>query len=285
MTGIEATQPTRALRSAARNGEGWYAALARAGIVTKGISFGIVGILAIEVAAGSGGETTSREGALKTLAGEPFGKLLLILLAIGFAGYAAWRFIQALAVDEDGDDGKDAAKTWAKRAGYAGRGLVYAALTFSTVKIVAGAGEQKSQSDKAHETAGTVLSWPAGTWLVGAAGAIVIGVGLWNAYRGVTRKFEEKWTDGASETARAWGARAGVAGHLARGLVFALIGIFAIKAAVTYDPKDAIGLDGALRKLAQQSYGPWLLALTAAGLVSYALYCLVDARLRDVSAG
>ena len=131
-----------------------------------------------------------------------------------------------------------------------------------------------------------MLSWPAGTWLVGVAGAIVIGVGLWNAYRGLSRKFEDKWeTGGASEAARTWGSRAGVAGHLARGLVFALIGVFAIKAAVDYNPKDAIGLDGALQKLAHQAYGPWLLGLTAAGLVCYGLYCLVDARYRDVSAG
>jgi hypothetical protein len=66
-------------------------------------------------------------------------------------------------------------------------------------------------------------------------------------------------------------------------VVFALIGVFVTKAAIDYDPKDAIGLDGALQKLAHQSYGPWLLGLTAAGLVCYGIYCLVDARYRDVS--
>jgi hypothetical protein len=280
LTGLEAPQAARSVRSAARSGSGWYAALARAGLVAKGISFGIVGILAIEVAIGSGGKATSREGALQSLAHHASGKVLLILLALGFAGYAAWRFVQALAADED-----DEAKTWAKRAGYAGRGLVYAGLTFSTVKILTGSGAQQSQNGKAHETAAMVLSWPAGTWLVGAAGGVVIGVGLWNAYRGVTKKFEDKWETGRMNgPARTWGARVGVAGHLARGLVFALIGVFAIKAAVDYNPKDAIGLDGALQKLAHQSYGPFLLGLTAAGLVCYALYGLFDARYRDVSA-
>ena len=85
-------------------------------------------------------------------------------------------------------------------------------------------------------------------------------------------------------TARTWGRRAGVVGHVARAVVFRLIGNFVIKAAVDYNPKDAIGLDGVLQKLAQASHGPYLLGLTAVGLIAYGLYCLVDARYRDVSA-
>ena len=96
-----------------------------------------------------------------------------------------------------------------------------------------------------------MLSWPAGTWLVGLGGVILIGVGLWNAYRGLARKFEDKWNTGhMGAAARRWGGRAGVVGHLARAVVFTLIGVFVIRAALQYDPKEAIGLDGALQKLA-----------------------------------
>jgi hypothetical protein len=129
-----------------------------------------------------------------------------------------------------------------------------------------------------------VLSWPGGTWLVGAAGLAIIGVGVWNLYRGLTRKFEDKWVGNRSDTAQRWGGDAGVAGHVARFVVFSLIGVFAVKAAVDYNPKDAVGLDGALQRLVHQSYGPAMLALTAAGLVAYAVYCFVDARYRDASA-
>ena len=107
----------------------------------------------------------------------------------------------------------------------------------------------------------------------------------WNLYRGLARKFEDKWRTGEiRRTKRKWGGRAGVVGHVARFVVFGLIGVFVIKAAIDYNPKDAIGLDGALQKLAHAIYGPWLLGFTAAGLVCYGIYCLVDARYRDVSA-
>jgi Domain of Unknown Function (DUF1206) len=281
-------RPAQQVRAEAQTGRGWYAILARTGLVAKGISYGIVGILAIKLALGDGGKATSRPGALQTLASHGFGKVMLALLAIGFAAYAIWRFVQAVAEREDPGDGetRGAAKKWGKRAGYVGRGLVYAALTASTVKILVGSGGGQSQTGKAHKTTAMVFSWPAGTWLVGIAGAVIVGVGLWNLYRGVARKFEDRWRTGEmGEQARKWGARAGLVGHVARAVVFSLIGIFLVKAAIDFNPKDAIGLDGALRKLADAGYGPYLLGLTAAGLVAYALYCFVDARYRDVSAG
>lgn len=272
-------QPAQEARQRGRSGSGWYVWLARAGLVAKGASFGIVGALAIKLAIGHGGQATSREGALHALAGESFGKVVLTLLVVGFAAYALWRFVEAWAATGDG------AKKWAKRAGSVGRALVYSALAYSAAKILAGAGGGGSQDARARETAATLLSWPAGTWLVGVGGAVVIGVGLWNAYRGVTHKFEQKWRTGEmGAAARRWGGRVGLAGHVARGGVFVLIGVFVIRAALQYDPKEAIGLDGALQKLASASYGPYLLGLTAAGLVAYGLYCLVDARYRDVSA-
>jgi hypothetical protein len=277
-------QPVREIQAKAETGRGWYAWLARGGLVAKGASFAIVGVLAIGVAVGHGGATTSRQGALQTLAQHSWGEVLLVLLAIGFAGYASWRFVQAVATDEDEGGEKGTAKKWGKRAGYVGRGLIYAGLTFTTVKIILGSGGQQSQNQKAHKTTAAVLDWPAGRWIVGIVGLCIVGAAVWNLYRGIARKFEDKWRTGKmSETARKWGGRVGVVGHLARAVVFGLIGIFVVKAAVDYKPKDAIGLDGALQKLAHASYGPYLLGLTAAGLVCYGLYCLVDARYRDVS--
>jgi len=279
-----AGDPAQDLRTKADTGSGWYAWLARGGLIAKGVSIGIVGILAIGVAAGSGGKATSRQGALETLAQHTWGTVLLLLLAIGFAGYAIWRFVQAFAEREDDGGEKGSLKKWGKRAGYVGRGLIYAALTFTTAKILTGSAGHESQNEKAHKTTAAVLDWPGGRWLVGVAGLCIIVAGLWNFYRGITKKFEDNWRTGQmSKLEREWGGRAGIAGHLARSVVFSLIGVFLARAAIDYSPKNAIGLDGALQKLANASYGPFLLGLTAAGLLCYGFFCLVDARYRDVS--
>lgn len=271
-------------REKAESGRGWYEGVARAGLVAKGVSYGLVGVLAVGVALGQGGKTTSRSGALATIADESWGKIVLALLAAGFAAYAVWRFVQAIFErEEDEDEAKGAAKKWGKRAGYVGRGLIYAGLTVTTITLLTGSGGGKSQNEQAEGTTSTVFDLPAGRWLVLLAGLAIVGAGLWNVYRGVSTKFEEKWRGGMSKVERTWGTRAGVVGHIARGIVFGLVGVFLAKAAIEYDPDDAIGLDGALQKLAEAPYGPVLLGLTAAGLVAYGVFCLVDARYRDVS--
>jgi hypothetical protein len=257
----------------------WIEILGRTGLVAKGVSYALVGFLALEVALGKGGRATSRQGALATIASHGWGELLLIALALGFAAYALWRFAET--IWPEGDDGFF--KRTGKRIGTLARGLIYAGLTYSAFKIAFGSGAGQSQNESARRTTAHVLSWNHGTWIVGIAGGCILAAGLYNGYRGLARKFTKRWNTGAmSERARRWAERVGVAGLLARGVVFGLIGVFVIKAAIDYDPRDAIGLDGALQKLGHETYGEWLLGLTAAGLLAYAIFCLVEARYRRV---
>jgi hypothetical protein len=266
--------PRRAARSS------WVDGIARYGLVAKGISYGLVGVLAAALAVDGGGKATSREGALATLADESWGKLLLVALAIGFAAYGLWRLLQGLFDREDEGSGP---KGLAKRAGYLGRAAIYAVLTYVSIRLVTGSGGGGSQTREARKAAAQVLDWPAGRWLVGGAGLCLIGTGVFNGYRAFTQKFEEKWKTGEmSVSERRWGARIGTAGLLSRLVVFSLIGIFLLKAAVEYDPQEAIGLDGALQKVVQASYGPWLLGLVAAGLICYGVFCFIEARYRRV---
>jgi hypothetical protein len=266
-------------RLASQSRRGWIPVLGRVGLVAKGLSYALVGFLALEVALGKGGRATSRQGALATIAGHSWGKLLLIALAIGFAAYALWRLAET--IWPSGDDGFF--KRSAKRIGTLTRAAIYAGLTYSALKIAFGSGGGQSQNAKAHRATAQVLSWNHGTWIVGIAGGCLVAAGLYNAYRGLKKKFTKRWdTARMSETVRRWGERVGLVGLLARAVVFCLIGAFVIKAAVDYNPRDAIGLDGALQKLANESYGSWLLGLTAAGLIAYALFCLVEARYREV---
>ncbi len=250
--------------------------LARAGFVARGLIYGIIGVLAVKLALGHGGKTTNQQGALRTIAEQPFGKVLLILVAIGLAGYALWRLTHALL----GHGPEDSDSTFDRIAAL-GSGIVYGGLCAIAVGILLGSGG--SGSSNAKQTTAGVFGWPAGTWLVGLAGAVLIGIGLYQGYRGLSKDFlKDSKTEQMSPQARRWIEWIGTFGHLARMVVFALVGIFLIKAATDFNPNKAVGLDGALAKLAHQSYGPYLLGLVATGLVAFGIYSLSDARYRRI---
>jgi fumarate reductase subunit D len=249
--------------------------LARAGFVARGLIYGIIGVLAIKLAVGAGGTTTNQQGAMKTIAHQPFGKVLLILVAIGLAGYSLWRLTHALL-----GHGPEESDSGFERVAAFGSGIVYAGLCAIAIEILLGAGSSGSSGSTHKETAG-VLGWPGGTWLVAIAGVVLIGVGLFQGYRGLSKDFlKDSKTEQMSTKVRNWFEWIGGFGHLARMTVFGLVGVFLIKAAIDYNPSKAVGLDGALAKVSRASYGPLLLGIVAAGLVAFGVYSLSDARSR-----
>lgn len=252
--------------------------LARAGLVSRGVIYGVVGILAVKLALGSGGKATSQQGALQTIAHQPFGEALLIATTIGLAGYSIWRLMRA--VLGHGRRDRDGA---GERIAAGASGVAYAALCVSAIGILIGSGASGGGSRAAKHAAGGVLGWPAGTVIVAAVGGILIGVALYQGYKGLSHEFlDTSDTSRLSRGAERAFIALGVIGHLARMVVFGLIGAGLIEAAVNYDPRNAIGLDGALNQLAHAAYGPVLLGIVAAGLTAFALYSIVDARYRRV---
>ena len=128
-----------------------------------------------------------------------------------------------------------------------------------------------------------MFDWPAGRWIVLAVAIGFVADGLYNVYRGWSKKFRERLNEHEMHgTVRTWAIRSGVVGHVARGVVFAMIGVFLGKAALEYDPQEAVGIDGALLKLVEAPMGKVLLGIVAAGLIAYAVYCLVEARYREI---
>lgn len=279
-TGIQGTAKSAQAASQKAADSTWVDRVARFGLVAKGFSYGLVGVLAGALAVAGAGRATDREGALEVLADESYGRVLLLALAFGFAAYGLWRLIQAIF---DRDDEGSGPKGIAKRVGFLGRAVLYGALTYATFALVDGTGDKGTETGEARNATARVFDWPAGRWLVGLAGLIFVGVGVFNGYRALTQKFEDNWNAGQMSVAeRRWGARLSSLGLLARFVVFSLIGGFLVKAAYEFDPQEAIGLDGALRKVAQASYGPVLLGIVAVGLVCYAIFCFVEARYRRV---
>ena len=276
----QVSSKSRPVREARQSGEevarsGGFEWLARAGFAARGLIYGIIGILAIKLALGSGGTTTNQQGALKTIAHQPFGTVLLILVAIGLAGYALWRLVHALLGHgpEDADSGFE-------RVAALGSGLVYAGLCAIAVEILLGSGGSAGNTSK---TTKGVFGWPGGVWLIGIAGVVLIGIGIYQGYRGITKDFlKESKTERMSPRIQELVEWLGCFGHLARMVVFGLVGAFLIKASIDYNPNNAVGLDGALAKVAHASYGPYLLGIVAAGLIAFGAYSLSDARYRRI---
>jgi Domain of Unknown Function (DUF1206) len=258
--------------------------LARAGLVAKGITFGIVGGLALGVVFGWGGSVEDRPGALQTVAETSLGRFLLGALAVGLAGYALWRLAQAV-LGEKLETSEDV--NVFKRIGLVGRALLYAWLSVMCFSIFFNADEPVTGgtggTGKEDRATAFVFEQPLGRWLVAAVGLGVIGAGLFNLYRGVTQRFRKDLKEGQMEKEeRKSYAVIGVVGHLARALLFSVAGWFLVKAAWEYEARETVGLDGALRKLAAAEYGELLLGATAAGLFAYGLFCVVQARYRTV---
>lgn len=268
------------MRHARSAGEGFvnsqlFAILSRAGFVARGLIYGIIGLLAFDLAIGQGGKITNQQGALRTIEQHSFGHLLLALLAVGLGGYALWRLFRAAL-----GHGREGADHGLARLGALGSGLVYAGLCVVAVQILTGPG---TSGKGAKKTAGDVFSWPGGRWLVGIAGVVLAGVACYQLIRGIRKKFlDDSKTDQMSRPVHRGFTVLGTIGHVARAVVFGLIAAFLIKAAYDYKANEAIGLDGALGKLYDGAYGAWLLGAVAAGLIAFACFSLVEARYRKI---
>jgi len=258
----------------------WLERMARAGLAARGLLYVVLAILALKVAAGDNETEADKRGAMQTVVRQPFGRVLILLLAVGFAGYAMWRFVEAAVGPPDE---KDPRKANLKRIGYAARGVLYAGFCASALKLFIWASKvATSQRPEADWTA-RVLRWPGGTWLVEAAGLGLIVGGLYVGWRGLAGKFRKRLKSvqmGRAE--RLWIRGVGTVGMVARMLISVMIGCFLIAAARQHDPDQAVGIDGALKRLANHSYGPTLLCLVAFGLGAYGLYSFAEARYRRV---
>ena len=257
----------------------WADRLARLGFCARGLVYVIVGVLALQIAFGTGsrGDEASKEGALRQIAERQLGGVLLAVLAVGLAGYALWRASEALWGKRDEDD---EAKRAAKRAGSAGKAVLYAALCVSTIQFIAN-GPRAAGGEQQQTLTARVLDWPGGQWLVGAVGAALITGGLYVTYRGLAQKFDKRLD--TSDMGPVMGATVdvvGTVGMAARGLVFGVAGFLLIRSALDFESDESIGIDGTLRTIAQQAYGQILLTVTAIGLIAYGLYSFAEARYR-----
>jgi len=258
----------------------WLERLARAGLVARGLVYAVVALLALQVARGHNGTRADKQGALQAVVGKPFGRVLVLLLALGFAGYALWRFVEAAVGPADERDDR---KAKFKRVGSAARGALYTFLSASAVKVFIWSHQAATSERQEADWTARVLNWPAGTWMVQAVGLGFIGGGLYVGWRGLSGKFRKRLKSLEMGAAgRRWIRWIGAVGMVARMLVLVTIGAFLIGAARGHDPNQAVGIDGALKRLAGSAHGTLLLVVVAFGLAAYGVYSFAEARYRRV---
>jgi hypothetical protein len=257
-----------------REGHGWLKFVSRLGYAARGAVYVIIGILALLAALRMGGETTGPQGALERLREQPFGDVLLGAVALGLFGHALWRFLQSVTdADRHGND----AKGLAVRAGLFASCVAHFSLALYAASLIRDP-SQGGSSD--GDFARWLMNQPGGRFAVIAAGVVIVGVGVGQAWRGFARKFERYLV--IDETMRKVLSPICGAGLVARGVVFGIVGILMILAGATMDPGAAKGIDGALETLQGGAFGRIVLGAVALGLIAFAAYSFVLALYRRI---
>lgn len=275
--------PSAAVQQAARGD--LPKAAARVGLAARGALYCVAALLALRLATGSA-EEVDRGAVLDWLVDQPLGWLLVGAIAVGFAGYAVWRFARAITGAREGSEPSEGPSDVVHRLADVGRGLLYVVLTATAIKILT-RGERASDGDRQEqEWTARVLEATGGRVLVGVLGLAILGGGVYLAVKGIRMKFDDKLRlEQMRPWQRTWLPRLGLVGYTARGVVFAVIGFFLVRAAVSYNPEEAVGVDGALKRLLEHNGGRSLVLGIAFGLLAFGLFSFVEARWRKVLEG
>lgn len=246
--------------------------LARVGMASRAVVYGALAVIVLQLAFGSHPQNADQAGALTSLGSTTGGTAVLWLLVAGVACYVVWRFSELVAGTSAGDDGmKERVKSGLE-------GVAYIPIAVISANIAAGDAASAQQGSKYRTLSARVMQdWPAGRWLVGLVGVVVLVIGGYLASEGPRQAFRDDLDFRGNRRAERIVVGLGVVGSTARGVVFALAGILVVAAAVTEDPNKAGGVDAALRSVADAPFGPYLLVVVAAGLAAYAAFAVGDA--------
>jgi Domain of Unknown Function (DUF1206) len=267
----------------------WLRGVSQFGLVSRAVVYLLVGYLTLRLALAHGriAKPASATEAVQEAARYSLGQATLLVLAAGFAGYALTQLVEAIFRPRYAGS---TINRWRQRVVSTWGCLLYSAFCVSTISLLlairrpAGTAGSEQRQDTAVTVA--VLSTGPGRLLLLLTGISLVVAGAEVGHRSVRLTFQERFTTQLRPRLLGIAARAlGAFGCIARATVFILVGVFIVKAAVLDDPRQTKGLDATFRAVDRSAYGPITLAALALGLFSYGLYCLFEARYRDLTPG
>ena len=255
----------------------------RLGLATRGGLYCVAAVLAVRLVTGAD-ERVDKEGALEALARQRIGSVLLALLAAGFASYAVWRFLRAFTGATEGSSSSSSGVVAGlRRALDVVKGLIYVGLMFTALRVLFGGRDEVGGTEQERDWTISLLRHSWGRPVVLIAGIALLVAGVVFVGRGLHKDFSKTIDDGAMPR---WARRlipvGGTVGYVARGCVVTLVGWFIAHAAWTFDAKEAVGVAGALGRLADELYGRVALSAVAFGLLSFGLFSFIEAAYRKV---
>lgn len=242
---------------------------ARLGYAANGLLHLLIALIAVRLSWFSTSESADQSGALETMAGNPFGQVLLWVMVVGFVLLLVWQLTEA-ARPHGGHDGATS-----RGAGLA-KAVVYASLVYTAGRFAVG-GHSDSSRQTVDVTA-AVMGAPGGQVLVGLVGLGIVVIGGLHVVKGLGKGFLEDLEEHPGRLA----VRAGQYGYTAKGVALVIAGALFVLAALRHRASEATGLDGALRTLLGQPFGPYLLTAIAAGFAAFGFYSLARTRHADV---
>ena len=248
--------------------------LLRFGFVVRGVIYMVPGVLALRLASGRPGADMTTSHAIEVIGQQPFGRFLVVAVAVGLGGYAMWGVIRAV-FDPLGRG--ESPHGLAQRFGFALSAIAYAGLLAATLRSL---GAVHAHLARPRDWIAVLLGKPLGALMVGVVGVCwIAGAGLGQIASGWSGRFERDLDrERMSAAERRWASRLGRVGIVARGVVFTIVGLIMVAAALHAGPHESASMNGALIEILRQPFGRALLAAAALGLIAFGAYSVMCAR-------